>query len=283
MEHFARPQATLISRQLETPIPSGTALHGDENPSCQPNQASRLRPQDQHLPATEDNRMESNFIEAAVENSSFFSSVQRPYKAGSVCAKALVGEFPSWLCFIKSEDVWQCMDTETLLSLSFEIILPSYNPLNLLTLFYSVLWCGKWLLWMQQLSGHHPISSAQLGGSDGQAGLGWSALLSWGALKPGRFPEALLAALSYTLGPRRDQAPAGWFWPHWSRLSQRTLFVRAVIQKCSILKGLLTSVDSQLWTIYSFNPVSKNYSTKNPRGKKACMSESDRPHKLFNL
>lgn len=48
-------------------------------------------------------------------------------------------------------------------------------------------------------------------------------------------------------------------------------------------KGLLTGVDSQLWTIYSFNPISKNYTTKNPRGKKAYMGESDRPHKLFNV
>lgn len=143
---------------------------------------------------------------------------------------------PLWRCFIKSEDVWQCMGTETLPSLSFEIILPSYNPLNLLRLFYSAyLWCGKWLLWMQQHSGHHPISSALLGGSEGQARLGWSwsVFLSSGALSSMGGLQKHWDTFG-CLGPCRDQAPAGWFWPHWNRLPQRTLFVGTVIQKCSL-------------------------------------------------
>lgn len=100
-------------------------------------QASRLRPQNQHLPAHKIQQDGIQFHLALTRKNLFFSSVQRPFKAGSVCVKALVGELPSCHCFIKSEDVWQCMDTETLQSLSFEIILPSYNPLNLLSLFYS--------------------------------------------------------------------------------------------------------------------------------------------------
>lgn len=48
-------------------------------------------------------------------------------------------------------------------------------------------------------------------------------------------------------------------------------------------KGLLTNVESQLWTIYSFHLISKNYSTKNPGGKRACMSESHQPLKHFNV